>query len=522
MRMRCALVVWLLLSAASLAREVSITLLHTCDLHGNILPTANYEGQTNLGGFARCATVIRQIRADHPNTLLLDAGDTLQGTAASYLSDGRVMVRLLNLLHYDAWVWGNHEFDWGLDKLAACSELAAMPILNANLLTDGATATQWVARIQPYRIVEVAGIKVGIIGLNTPGIPSWSRPQSIVGLKFADSVETLKKVIPAIRRAGAQVLVLVVHQGYREGGDDHANQVKAIAAHCPELDVIIGAHTHRNFPEFQINGILYTQADYYGIHLGQVDLVYDTTAGRIIHRESRTRLMDEQVPLDPAVLKECSPELEQSRQALRTVLGEATGELDACNGPKHETPIHNLIFEAIAAALQTQGIKVDAIVHGVLDKRATLKPGLITLGDVWRTVPYENKLGVCHLTVTELGEILDENAGAYNNSSFRGIWGLHWEFDPKQNAGHRTIKLTHLDGTPIPDTQRLAVAFHSYDLASGGLRWPKLREIATRPSSQLIETEIQTRQAVLDYIREQQKVSPAVRGWWKAVNATGP
>src|SRR5438309_4513557 len=115
------------------AREVPIVILHTCDLHGNVLPTEDYAGHTNLGGLARCATVIRQTREREKNVLLLDAGDTLQGTAASYLSDGKVMVKILNLLRYDAWCWGNHELDWGLEKLALCAEDSKVPILNANV-----------------------------------------------------------------------------------------------------------------------------------------------------------------------------------------------------------------------------------------------------------------------------------------------------------------------------------------------------------------------------------------------------
>ena len=507
------LLLWLVLPAIAVAREVPITILHTCDLHGNILPVESYEGQTNLGGFARCATAIRQVRAEHPNALLIDAGDTFQGAAVSYLSDGKVMVRLLNQLRYDAWVWGNHEFDWGLVKLTACAELAEMPILAANLHGTSSIAAQ----VRPYRIVEVDGVKVGIIGLTTPGIPSWSRPQLITGLRFEDSVETLRNVVPIIRQAGAKVIVLVVHQGYREDGDDHANQINAIAGHFPEIDVIIGAHTHRNFSEFKIKNVLYTQAAYHGIRLGRVDLVYDTTAGQLTRRETKTVLLDESLPLDPVVLTACAPELEQSKKLLCSVIGEATGDFDIRNAPKRETTMHNLIFESIVAALSNRNIKVDAVIHGVLEKLMMLKSGPVTVGDIWRAVPYENTLGVCYLNETELREILDENAGAYNNPSFRGIWGLHWEFNPKAVAGQRTVKLTRPDGPPFCTGERLAVVFNSYDLAGGGLRWPKLREIANRPACQLLETEVQTRQAVLDYIRQQGKISPVIHGWWKAV-----
>ena len=197
-----AVTLLLLLSGVLLAREVPITILHTCDLHGNVLPTENYDGQTNLGGIARCATMIRQVRAAEKNVLLVDAGDTIQGAAVSYLTDGQVMVKALNELRYDAWVWGNHEFDWGLEKLAACAERAQMPILNANLQAASANsalagaAARILARRQAYVLREVDGVKVAVIGLNTPGIPNWSRPRLIEGLKFVDSVETLRKSFP--------------------------------------------------------------------------------------------------------------------------------------------------------------------------------------------------------------------------------------------------------------------------------------------------------------------------------------
>jgi 2',3'-cyclic-nucleotide 2'-phosphodiesterase (5'-nucleotidase family) len=536
----------LLLPAALFARQVPITILHTCDLHGNVLPTESYEGQTNLGGIARCATVIRQVRASEKNVLLVDAGDTIQGAPVSFYSQGRVMVKALNLLRYDAWCWGNHEFDWGLEKLAACAEKAEVPILNANVtgesspdgthpqplqrrgagpvpLLGGAgvgnslkpAAEQILSHIKPYRLLDVDGVKVGIIGLNTPGIPNWSRPRLIAGLKFADSVETLRPIIPALRRAGAQVLVLVCHQGYRDNGDDHANQVNAIARTFPELDVIIGGHTHRHFPEFKIGNVLYCQANYYGIHLGRVDLVYDTDAGRLVRRESKTMLMDGTIPLDKKVLKACGAELDRAQKTLATVLGEAAEDFDARGQPKRETPVHNLICEAIAESLRQRGVRVDAVVHGLFGTNG-LRKGAITLGDVWKIVPYENTVGVLQLTPAQLKDALEENAAAYERRDFRGIWGLRITLDPTAPAGNRVATITRPDGSPLNDDERLAVAFNSYELASGGLRWNKLRALADAPDTKLAEFDIQSRQAVMDFIRRRGRIAPVTNGWWKA------
>ncbi len=503
------------------AREVPIVILNTCDLHGNILPTENYEGQTNLGGIARCATVIRQIREHEKNVLLVDAGDTMQGTTVSFLTGGQVMVQCLNQLHYDSWTWGNHEFDWGLDKLAAAAEKAELPIVVANIREakddTNSVPRRIVSRLKPYIMREIDGVRVGIIGLDTPGVPSWSRPRLIPGLEFLDSVDTLRRVIPEARTAGAQVLVLVCHQGYREAGDDHANQINAIAHEFPELDVIIGAHTHRNFPEFKVGNVLYCQADYYGIYLGRVDLVFDTDRGRVVRRRSNTFIMDDHVPFDPSILKLTAEEIDRAEKASATIIGEATDDFWVRTLPYKETPIHDLIFNAIADALRDRGVKIDAVVHGIVENRYGVKKGAITVGDVWKVVPYENTIGVVQLTPAELREVLDEDCDMFNNSAFRGIWGLKWTFNPGAKRGGRTVSLVRADGSALDETQRLAVAFNSYDLASGGQRWKRLRELADQPTSKIAEYDFQTREAVINYIRRQGKISPALGDWWTVV-----
>jgi len=486
------------------AREVPITILHTTDLHGNIL-TANDAEPT--GGLARCATVIRQVRATEKNVLLVDAGDTIQGSAASWLSGGLVMLKAMNSLHYDAWVLGNHEFDWGLEKLTNCILAATMPVLAANL--DG------LAKVRPYVVREVDGVKVGIVGVTTPGIPNWSRPRLIPWLRFADSLETLRKVLPACRREGAQVLVLVAHQGYKESGDDHANQIRALARQFPELDVIIGAHTHRHFPEFRIGAVLYTQADFHGRRLGRVDLVFDTDKQRVVSKRSCTVLMDDSVSADPSVMELAREDLEREKKHLATVLGEAAEDFSTRGAPRKETPIHNLICEAIAEALQQRGVKVDAVIHGLLNLRTGLSKGPITMRDIWHLIPYENTVGVVRLTAGELREILEENVGAYDKHEFRGMWGVFWRFDPRAPEGRRVLEIRWPNGAPVNETERLRVAFNSYELASGGLRWKKLREIADRPETSLQEFDLETREAVAEYVRRHGVIHPVVRRWWQ-------
>jgi 2',3'-cyclic-nucleotide 2'-phosphodiesterase/3'-nucleotidase len=520
-----------LLLAASVcgAREVAITILTTTDLHGNVLPTTDYEGNPDLGGLARCATKIGEIRREQPNTLLVDAGDTIQGTAASFMSDGLLMVKLLNHLKYDAWVLGNHEFDWGLEKLAPCVDTAVIPVLAANLRAPDVIEREAARTIRDktrrFIVTEVDGVKVGIIGLSTPGIPNWSRPRLIAPLEFEQSVDALRRVIPEVRKQGAHIIVLVAHQGWREGPDDHANQIHAIAYRFPEIDIIIGGHTHQNVSELLIPPalrMLYCQAGHWGIHLGRVDLRYDTVQKKLTKKTSQTLVMDKSVALAPDVLELSRAELDAAELELKTVIGEAEKEFSPQGAPKKETPIHNLISEAIAEALQKQGAPVDAVIHGVLNDRGALKPGPLSVADAWEIVPYENTIGVFEVTPAELKEVLEENANHYERGHFRGVWGIRvaYRMSAPRNTQSRVVSITDKDGNPFPPERRIRVAANSYDLASGGKRFPELREIAERPTSHLTEFDFQTRQALIDYIKAHKLITPRTYGWWATRGAT--
>src|ERR1700694_273185 len=161
---------------------VMISILHTTDLHGHILPTSDYNGTPDLGGFARCVTQIRRWQRQNRNSILIDVGDVYQGTDVALRTKGELMIDLFNHLKYDAWIVGNHEFDWGVETFLNMLAKSAMPVLAATISMDGAAAGDFrdakhpFAKVQPYALKEIAGIKIAIIGVATPGMPFWFRP----------------------------------------------------------------------------------------------------------------------------------------------------------------------------------------------------------------------------------------------------------------------------------------------------------------------------------------------------------
>jgi len=190
------------LASAAAALEpdtICVSILHTTDLHGHILPTSDYDGTSDRGGLARCVTQIRRWRRQNPNSILVDVGDVYQGTEVSLRNKGELMIDLFNHLKYDAWVIGNHEFDWGIEPFTNALQKSAMPVLGANITLDGKPAgsssdlQDSFAKVQPFVVKEIEGIKVAIIGITTPGMSFWLPREFTVGIDFQFPVESVPR-----------------------------------------------------------------------------------------------------------------------------------------------------------------------------------------------------------------------------------------------------------------------------------------------------------------------------------------
>src|SRR6266850_1944423 len=213
------LAVSVLFGSPAAPARVHITIIGTTDLHGNILPIDYYTGKPDARGLAKAATIIKKARQENPNLLLLDSGDTIQGTPLEYYHNKKnnqppdPMMLIMNTLHYDAMAVGNHEYNFGLQVLEKARSEAQFPWLSANIYNKGTLKTHY----RPYLVKEIAGVRIGVLGLTTPGIPNWDNPQNYEGLEFHEPVKEAKKWVPILRgKERVDLVVVAMHMGIEE------------------------------------------------------------------------------------------------------------------------------------------------------------------------------------------------------------------------------------------------------------------------------------------------------------------
>ncbi len=484
---------------------VQISVLHTTDLHGHILPTFDYRGNPDVGGLARCVTQIHRWRRQNRNSILIDVGDVYQGTDVGLRSKGELMIGLFNHLKYDAWILGNHEFDWGIEPFQQALARSAMPVLAANTVLDGKPSGEFsdtkhpFAKIQPFVMKEIAGIKIAIIGVTTPGMSFWLRPEFTAGIGFEDPVEPVRRAMAKARGEGANAIVLAGHMGLkmRTGGDDFANSVMALTSEFRDAAVFIAGHTHQPVQSRPTNGVLLTQADHFGIYAGRVDLFFDRNSKKLLDRRAHCELMDRRVRLNHVVLSRAKTQLDASVAALAEPIGELAETLHVHAQPGRPSDVELLIGVAIVESLRDREVVVDAVFHGLFDSENNFSAGPKTVSDIWNILPYENYLVTAQLTADEIKVVMEE---AYASHERRNLVG----FDIRtvgRGYERQITSITWAGGRSLDRGKKYVIAFNTFDSRSGGHRFMKLRTLLETPGASCTLHPVQTRDALIDYFR---------------------
>ncbi|MBU0702645.1 MAG: bifunctional metallophosphatase/5'-nucleotidase [Chloroflexi bacterium] len=286
--------------------QVSLTILHTNDLHGIMLPFEEENGEV-VGGFSRIATLVQQVRQEEENVLLVDAGDTImedQHLMANYFR-GEPVVRLMNQIGYDLAVPGNHDFEFGLDVLAQRISEADATYLAANIVAAedaDQAALELISQIEPYAILSVSGVRIGFLGLTQP-------LHEFPGIQIKDTVQVAQEYVPQIREE-ADVVVVITHQKLARDYEI-VDQVEGI-------DILIAAHVHDVVFEHGLmrNGTLIAKTSCWGREVGRVDLTVEKGPDGFHLKDAQASLLHvtSDVAEDEEINRIIEPYLNQTRR----------------------------------------------------------------------------------------------------------------------------------------------------------------------------------------------------------------
>lgn len=547
-------------------RTVRLSVMGTTDLHGNVFnwdyfKNAEYDDAAhNDVGLAKVSSAVNAIRAEkgRKHTLLIDAGDTIQGTPLSTyyakvdpITDGHVMHPMalaMNAIGYDAAAVGNHEFNYGIPLLDEFAKQVNFPLLSANVLDDATGKphfTPWI-----MKTIKVPGSKpihVGIVGFTTPGVALWDKHNVQGKLSFPGIVEQARKVIPQVKAAGANVVVVTSHSGV-EGTSSYGpdlpteNASALLAQKVPGIDAILVGHSHRDIPQMYVQNeqtgkqVLLSEPALWGERVSDMELTLTNTRGQwSVTDSSSTNVNTNAYPQDPKILELLKPDHDTVVKWVNTPIGTSVQAMDSSESRYKDTPIIDLINKVQTDAVKTAlagtaeaSLPVVSIA-APFSRTASFPEGQVSIRDVAGLYVYDNTLLAVKMTGAELRDYLEYSARYFNTrapgdpvdvdtltnaktpDAPTGIpdynddelSGISYDINIANPAGSRIENLTLPDGTPVQPDQQFVVAVNNYR-ESGGGGFPHIKDAPV-----LMDQQQDIRQLIIDWVTAKGQVDPA-------------
>lgn len=539
-------------------KQFTLTVLGTTDLHNNVfnwdyfkdVPYSDSSG--NKIGIAQAATLIKAVRAERGagNTLTIDSGDTIQGTPLAYyfakvnpISDTvkHPMALAMNAVGYDAVALGNHEFNYGIPMLRTWEKQLDFPLLGANVhdaVSGGRAFTPYVLK----RVKTGNGwVTVGLVGFVTPGCALWDRDNVQGKLDFNGIVEEAKTVIPEMKAAGADVVIVSSHSGATPGssyGDAlpfPENASTQLAEEVPGIDAILVGHAHLEIPERFVTNkatgrqVLLTEPLKWGMRVAVIDLDLVKDHGEWRVASAHSHLLDAKtVDPDPAVVNAVQAGHEATVKYVNQVIGTSTAPLStatACWGDSAAIDAINYVQAATIKAELANGPAAALPVLSIaaaFSRSVDVKAGPLTIRDVAGLYIFDNTLLSIKVTGAQVKAYLEWSAQYFkpvSGTSARAqdvtnastaiapngtpdynydvVYGLdaplNYDIDLGRPAGDRIMNLTY-GGAPVPADMEFAMAINNYRQSGGG-NFPAVKTAPVLSNSQQ-----EIRQRIIDYV----------------------
>lgn len=528
-------------------KRYALTVMGTTDLHGHVFnwdyfKNAEYSDKAgNAQGLARISTLVEQVRAEKGrcNTLLLDAGDTIQGTPLTYYyakvdpitaKGGPVhpMAQAMNAIGYDAVALGNHEFNYGIETLRRFEQQCRFPLLGANAVDAKTLKPAFPPYfMKTFRVKGAPPVKVAVLGLTNPGIAIWDKAYVQGKLVFPGLEEQAAKWVPKLKSMGADVVVVSAHSG-SSGTSSYGDQLPyvensaaLVAQQVPDIDAILVGHAHVEIPELKVTNartgrtVVLSEPLAYAerLSLFDIELVFD--GGRWSVESVASKVLNSNaVADDPKITKLLSDEHAKVVAYVNQVVGSATETLTTVEARYKDAPIIDLITKVQedvvkAALVGTSYASLPVIAQASPFSRTSEIPaGDVTIRDLSSLYVYDNTLVAKVMTGAQIRAYLEysaeyfvqtaadvvvdveklTNAGNRPDYNYDYVSGLSYEIDIAQAAGSRIRNLSY-GGVALDDGQQFVFAVNNYR-ANGGGAFPHVAS-ATEVWSE--STEIRTR-----------------------------
>ena len=539
----------------------SFTVLGTTDLHGNVFnwdyfTDAEYDDKDhNNIGLAKISTLVNRIREEkgRGNTLLIDAGDTIQGTQLSYYyakvdpitgENGPVhpMAQAMNAIGYDAAALGNHEFNYGIPLLRKFEEQCDFPLLGANAL-DAATGRPafppyWTGRLRTPRGRDV---KVAVLGLTNPGIAVWDKAHVQGRMTFPGLEEQAAFWVPRLRSMGADVVVVSAHSGtsgtssYGDRLPYVENAAALVAERVPGIDAILVGHAHAEIAEHRVvnaetgREVVLSEPLKWGQRLTVFDFDLVWERGRWGVESVSAKVLDtREVEEDPAITRLLGDEHAKVVAYVNRVIGTSREVMSSAEAPYRDTPVIDLINFVQAETVREALVGTEYAGLPVLSqaacfsRSAAIPAGEVTIRDVAGLYPFENTLEARLITGAQLRDYLEfsaryfarvpagaevdpatlTNAGGIPDYNYDVVRGVTYDIDISREPGSRIVDLA-FEGRAVADGDRFVLAVNNYR-ANGGGNFPHVAS-----AKQVWANSEEIRNTLIAWVRANGEIDPA-------------
>ena len=540
-------------------QKTTVTVLGTSDLHGYIenwdyFKDGEYDdAASNDVGLAKISTLVDTVRADRgrASTLLIDAGDTIQGTSLTdYFANtepitetGEIhpMAAAMNAMDYDAAALGNHEFNYGLDLLRKFESQLDFPLLGANAVDTESGKPAFTPYI--IKTVKTKGnkpVKVGILGLTNPGVAIWDKNNVEGKLEFPGIVEQAQKYVPQMKAQGADVVVVSAHSG-TSGTSSYGpelpleNASTQLAETVPGIDAVLVGHAHQEIPERFVTNkvtgdqVLLTEPLNWGMRLSVMDFELTKVRGQWdVTSASSSLLNANTVEADPEISKLVAEQHQRVIDYVNTPVGTATESMPAAESRYRDTAVMDFVNSVQAQAVDRAldgGPNADLPVLSLVapfSRTAEIPAGPVTIRDLAGLYVFPNTLFGVEMTGAQVKEYLEysakyfaqtapgapvdpatlTNANGTPDYNYDMMSGVDYDIDISRPVGERIVNLS-FNGAPVDPAQRFAVATNNYRQSGGG----NFPHISTAPV--LVNQQTEIRQLLIDYVVAQGTVDPA-------------